>query len=54
MNEIRVYVQQQRALGTSRFHEAIEAELQCVATAKSHGWPPTKPGDFKVHAQHDQ
>ena len=42
MGEIRAYVQQQRALGTSRFQDAIEAELQRVATVRPRGWPPGK------------
>jgi putative transposase len=42
MMEIRAYVQQQRALGTSRFQGAIEAELQRVATVRPRGWPPGK------------
>ena len=42
MNEIRAYVQQQRALGTSRFQAAIEAELQRVATVRPRGRQPTR------------
>ncbi len=45
MSEIRAYVQQQRALGTSRFQHAIEAELQRVVTVTPRGWPPGKPRD---------
>jgi putative transposase len=40
MSEIRAYVQQQRALGTSWFQGAIEAGLQRVATVRPRGWPP--------------
>jgi putative transposase len=43
MSETRAYVQQQRALGTSRFQDAIEAELRRVATVRPRGWPPGKP-----------
>lgn len=42
MNEIRAYVQQQRALGTSRFQAVIEAELQRVATVRPRGRQPTR------------
>lgn len=42
MSEIRAYVQQQRALGTNRFQDAIEAELLRVATVRPRGWPPGK------------
>ena len=45
MSEISAYVQQQRALGTSRFQDTIEAELQRVATARPRGWPPGKSRD---------
>ena len=48
MSEIRAYVQQQRALGTSRFQAAIEAELQRVATVRPRGWPPGRPRDSKL------
>ena len=47
MHEIRAYVQQQRALGTSRFQHAIEAELQRVATVRPRGWPPGKSRETK-------
>ena len=43
MNEIRAYVQQQRALGTRRFQAGIEAELQRVATVRPRGRQPTRP-----------
>jgi putative transposase len=39
LEEIRTYVQQQRALGTSRFQAAIEAELQRVAKTRPRGRP---------------
>ena len=45
MSEIRAYVQQQRALGTSRFQAAIEAELKRVATVRPRGWPHGKSRD---------
>ncbi|MDE1894659.1 MAG: transposase [Pseudomonadota bacterium] len=40
MSEIRAYVQQQRAVGSSRFQAAIEAELKRVATVRPRGRPP--------------
>lgn len=39
LDEIRAYVQQQRALGTSRFQATIEAELQRVAAVRPRGRP---------------
>ena len=47
MSEIRAYVQQQRALGTKRFQDVIEAELRRVATVRPRGWPPGKPRDTR-------
>ena len=43
LDEIRVYIQQQRAWGTSRFQAAIEAELQRVAIARPRGRPSKIP-----------
>lgn len=37
MNEIHAYIQQQRALGTSRFQVAIKAELQRVTHVRQRG-----------------
>jgi putative transposase len=51
MSEIRAYVQQQRALGASRFQAVIEAELKCVATVRPRGWQPGKPRDSGRRAQ---
>jgi hypothetical protein len=38
MSEMRTYVQQQRALGTSRFQAVVEQELQRVVTVRPRGW----------------
>lgn len=43
MEEIRLYVQQQRALGTSRFQGAIEADLHRAAKARPRGRPSKWP-----------
>jgi putative transposase len=37
--DIRAHLQQQRALGTSRFQDAIEAELGRVAKVRARGRP---------------
>jgi len=39
LREIRSYAQKQRALGTTRFQEAIEAELDRVAAIQERGRP---------------
>ena len=51
MNEIRAYVQQQRALGTSRFQAAIEVELQRVATLRPRGRQPTRSSSSGLERQ---
>jgi putative transposase len=39
IREIRAYVQKQRALGTARFQEAVEAELERAAAIQGRGRP---------------
>ena len=45
LDEIRAYVQQQRAWGTSRFQAAIETELQREAKVRPRGRPPQRAAD---------
>lgn len=54
LDEIRVYVQQQRAWGTNRFQAAIEAELQRVAKVRPKGRPIKIPIDVSSTIQSDK
>ena len=47
INDIRAYIQQQRALGNDRFREMVERKLgRCASVRPAHRPPaPTKPTD---------
>ena len=43
LQEIRAYLHQQRALGSPRFQQAVEAQLQQAATVRPRGRPSRRP-----------